>query len=591
MNRRLLVLVLLALPILAVSLAPARADVDSASLAAQDGGPPASVEDGTQPEPEHFGWLSILPPLLSIGLALVFRNVLLALFLGVWLGAWIAHGPTGAFTGLLDAFGVYVLEALANADHAAVLLFSFMIAGMVGVIMRNGGMQGIVDHIAGWTNTTKRAQLATSWLGIGIFFDDYANSLVVGNTMRPLTDRMNVSREKLAYLVDSTAAPVACIAFVTTWIGMEVGLIQAALASVGSDASAYDVFLSSLEFAFYPILAIFFVLAVAYTGRDFGPMLVAERRARATGQTLRPGAVVDEASTEEGMQPVENEPRRALNAIVPILVLLGTVLVSLWVTGKASFEASVAAGAASAADAGLRSYIGAANSYAALMWGALLGVVVAIVLSLVQRILSVQEAMDAWYKGARSIGIAMITLLLAWSLQGTTDVLGTAAFLGEQLGDALAPALLPASVFVLAAAVAFATGTSWGTMAILMPLVFPLAWTMLVAAGVENPLTDPVQLSTVACVLSGAVWGDHCSPISDTTILSSMVSGCDHMDHVRTQLPYALAVGLVALVGGTLPTAVGFPWWASLLIGAAVLAGLLVALGRHSEPGGTDAGR
>ena len=511
------------------------------------------------------GWLSILPPLIAIAIALAFKQVIAALFLGVWIGAWIALGGVfGWGLGLLQAFAVYVLEALTDEGHAAIILFSLMIGGMVGIISKNGGTQGIVNLIIRWASTARKGQLATGALGLTIFFDDYANTLVVGNTMRPVTDRLRVSREKLAYVVDSTAAPVACLAFVTTWIGYEVGLIGTAVAQIdGFNESAYGVFLSSIPYSFYPIFAIFFVFAVANSRRDFGPMLKAEVRARTTGQVLGPGAKVDEAAAEgEELAPKEGKPARAVNALLPVAVLVVGVLASLYVTGAE----------AAGPGAGLRDIIGEADSYKALMWASLLGVLTAAVLSVGQRILTLDETVDAWYAGLKSMLIAMIILVLAWALSAITDVLHTADFLIQALGDWLVPGVVPALVFLLAAATAFATGSSWGTMGILMPLVLPLAWAVLQADGLhaEEEYYHIIYSSTSA-VLAGSVWGDHCSPISDTTILSSMASGCDHIEHVRTQLPYALTVGAVALLVGTLPTGFGFPWWLSLIIGLAIL--------------------
>ncbi len=511
------------------------------------------------------GWLSILPPLLAIGMALLFKRVVPALFLGVWVGAWIAVGlsATGLFWGLLEAFEVYVLTALANEDHAAIILFSLMIGGMVGIISKNGGTFGVVDRIVGWANTPKRGQVATGILGLGIFFDDYANTLVVGNTMRPVTDRLRISREKLAYIVDSTAAPVSCLAFVTTWIGYEVGLVGTAVANLeGFSESAYSIFLNSIPYSFYPLLALFFVFAVANSRRDFGPMYLAEQRARTTGEVLSPNASVDEAA-EDGkeLRPDESIPRRAFNAAIPVVALVIAVLVGLYYTGAEVVGY----------DAPIREVIGEANSYQALMWGSLIGVLVAAVLSIGQRLLTLEETVEAWYGGLKSMLFAMIILVLAWALSEITAVLHTADYLTSILGETLPAGTVPAIIFVLAAATAFATGSSWGTMGILMPLVVPLTWSVLVANGMNDPAHYHIMYSAVSCVLAGAVWGDHCSPISDTTILSSMASGCDHIDHVRTQLPYAMAAGLVALLLGTLPAGFGFPWWGSLLVGAALL--------------------
>ncbi len=506
------------------------------------------------------GWVSILPPLLAILIALITRNVIPALFLGLWFGAMSINGFSigGAFTGMLDAFQVYLQQAMLQDGRMSIILFSFMIGGMVGIISKNGGMQGVVNKIVPLANNPKKGQAATGLLGLIIFFDDYANVLVVGNTMRQVTDKLRISREKLAYLVDSTAAPVSCVAFVTTWIGFEVGLIQGAVDLIPDfNEAAYSVFLSSIPYSFYPILAMFFVFVVALSGRDFGPMYEAEVRARTTGQVLAPDARVDEsAGGSKELTPTEGQPHRAINAVLPVFVLVAGVLTGLYVTGSGD---------------NLRDIIGSADSYKSLMWASLSGVVVAAALSISQRILSIADTIDAWYAGLKAMLLAMIILCMAWALSDVTTVLHTADYLVGVLGDALNPGFVPAIVFALSAATAFATGSSWGTMGILMPLVVPLTWAVLQANGMANPENYSIMYSTVACVLAGAVWGDHCSPISDTTILSSMASGSDHIAHVRTQLPYAMLVGAVGLLLGTLPTGFGFPWWLSIILGAAVL--------------------
>lgn len=506
------------------------------------------------------GWVSILPPLLAILVALAFRQVIPALFLGVFSGAVLVAGltPAGVGKGFFDAFQVYILNALADSGHASIILFSFMIGGMVGIIQKNGGTQGIVNHIIRWASTPKRGQISAAVLGLVIFFDDYANSLIIGPTMRPVTDRLKISREKLAYIVDSTSAPVASLALVTTWIGFEVGLINEAIAGIPTlSLDGYGVFLESILYRFYPILALFFVFVIAFTDREFGPMYRAEHRARTTGAVLGEGATVDDAA-EEGAEfaPPEGTKHRALNAILPVLVLVVGVIVGLFVTGEGET---------------MRDVIGSADSYKALMWASLAGVFVAAALSVGGRILTLEETMGAWYAGMRSMLLAMVILLLAWALSATTDALHTGDYLASALSETLPAGLVPALIFILAAVTAFATGTSWGTMGILMPLVVPLTWGVMQANGIADPEHYYLLYSSVSCVLAGAVWGDHCSPISDTTILSSMASGCDHIEHVRTQLPYALLVGGVAIVVGTIPTGFGFPWWASLLIGAGVL--------------------
>ena len=529
------------------------------------------------PVPGAATWISIAPPLLAIFLALILRQVIPALFAGVWLGAWAINGFTlpGLWSGLLDAFQRYILDALADGDHAAVILFSLMIGGTVGIISRNGGMQGIVNRIVRWADNARHACLATATMGIAVFFDDYANTLVVGNTMRPVADSMRVSRAKLAYIVDSTAAPVSCIALVTTWIGYEVGLIGEAVSYIADlDTPAYLLFLNTIPYSFYPILAILFVFMVAGSGRDFGPMLDAERRARQHGINDNEQGDSSLAADCEPIDPAEDKPHRAINAVLPILVLICGVIGGLYVTGRDNVGSETAT---------LHDIIGAAESYKALMWGSLLGMVTAVALTVGQRILTLEETVDAWYRGLRSMIYAMIILTLAWSLGSITDQLQTADFLVSILGDTLPPAWLPFLVFVIAAFTAFATGSSWGSMGILVPLVVPLTWAVMQLNGMTGAEHMHILYSAIASVLAGSVWGDHCSPISDTTILSSMASGCDHIEHVRTQLPYALIVGIAALFVCSLPVAYGLPWWTGLPAAAVLLYLILRILGRRPE--------
>lgn len=518
------------------------------------------------------GWLSVLPPFLAILIALMFKRVVPALFLGLWLGAMLVLGmnPAGLGMGLLEAVAVYVLGAITNPNNAAILVFTCLIGGMVGIISKNGGMQGIVNHIVVWATSPKRGQLAAAVLGLVIFFDDYSNTLVVGNTMRPVTDKLRISREKLAYIVDSTAAPVASIALITTWIGTEVGLIQASLETMpGVQGSAYELFLSSIPYSFYPVLAILFVFLVAGMGRDFGPMYHAELRTRRTGEVLGPDANVDPAAgAGSELAPAEGTPERWYNGAIPVGVLIGTLIWGLFQTGSGDT---------------VREIIGSSDSYLALMWAALLGAASAAALSSVQRILNIGEIVEAWYSGMKGVMFALIILVLAWALADTTKVLHTADYLVSVLGDTLNPGFVPSLVFVLAALTAFSTGSSWGAMGILMPLVLPLAWAVMSSNGIATMDNYHILYSTISCVLAGSVWGDHCSPISDTTILSSMASGSDHIDHVRTQLPYAIVVGAVGLFLGTLPVGFGLPWWTSMIVTAVILAAFLRFYGKSPD--------
>ena len=516
-------------------------------------------------------WVSILPPLVAIGMALLIRSVLPALMLGLWLGAWALEGLSaeGFVIGLFTSFEVYVANAVADYDHATIMLFTFMIAGMVGVISRNGGMRGIVEWIITGANTAKRGQLAVWSLGLVIFFDDYSNTLVVGNTSRSITDRLRISREKLAYLVDSTAAPLATVALVTTWIGYQVSLIGDAIAPLdGLQMSAYSIFLNSILYSFYPFMAILLVLLVITTGREFGPMLAAERRARSTGVTAPPVKSTVGQDDEAALAMKDGVPPRALNALIPVAVMVLGILLGLYITGEGDTISEI---------------VGSANSYRALMWASLMSAFTAIIMTVAQRLLTLDEIVDAWVSGARFTFLAMIILVLAWSMSEISRELHTADFLIAILGDSLPASALPATVFVLAAFTAFSTGSSWGAMGILLPLVVPLCWAIMGHQGLGSEEDYFILYSSVSGVLAGAVWGDHCSPISDTTVLSSLSAGCDHVEHVRTQLPYAMLAGAAALGFGTVPTSFGLPWWVGMLGAAAVTVVGLRILGQPVE--------
>jgi len=518
------------------------------------------------------GWISLMPAFLAIVVALVIRNVVPALLLGLWVGATAlqSFSPMGALKGLMDTVYIFIVNAVADSDHAKIIVFGMMIGGMVGIITRNGGMASVVRLIVSRAKTAVGGQIAVWLMGLMIFFDDYANTLVVGNTARPMTDQLKISREKLAYIVDSTAAPVVCIALITTWIGYQVSLIDEALQGIDELAgvAAYAIFLKSIPYSFYPILAVLFVLAVAATGRDFGPMYRAELRARA-GQ-VEPRRSDDELPALEGdtLEPKPDIPLRAANAFVPIFVLIAGLAIGLYVTGEGDT---------------LTEIIGSSDAYKAMMWGSFGAALTAAGMSLGQRILNAHETVDAWYGGARAILFGLIVLVLAWSMSAVTADLNAKGYLITILGDSLPVVLVPAIVFVLAAVTAFATGTSWGTMGILMPLVIPLAWAIMSVNGMANLDGMHILYSSVASTLAGAVWGDHCSPISDTTVLSSIASGCDHIEHVRTQLPYAIVVGFVAILIGTIPGGYGVPPWISLIVGAAVLYGVLRYFGRNAD--------
>ena len=516
------------------------------------------------------GWFSVLPPILAILLALIFREVITALFAGVWLGALAVAGfnPLKATGRLIDQF---VVPALTNADHVAILVFSLLLGGMVGIIARNGGTMGIVESVTPFARSARRGKIATWAAGLAIFFDDYANTLIVGNTMRPITDRLRISREKLAYIVDSTAAPVAALVPISTWVGYEISLISDGLriaaeqnpngADVILSQNPFDLFLQTIPFLFYPILAVLFVLMTSVMNRDFGPMAEAELRAATKGELHRPGATLATDTSSELMSPKKGLTYRWWNAALPVLTVIVVVLAGLYTTGRTSVGP----------DASLREVFAEADPFSTLLWGSMAGCLVAILISIVQRMLTVQECIDAWLGGMKAMMIAMIILTLAWSLGSVTEAIGTAQYLSLLLSDRISLELIPLIVFVTCAAMAFATGTSWGTMAIMLPVVIPLTISLGGVATYPGGDQMEILLGATASVLAGAIFGDHCSPISDTTVLSSTASACDHMDHVRTQLPYAVLVGLIGMVLGNVGTAYGLPPWGALLGGVSLL--------------------
>ncbi|MGH7575748.1 MAG: Na+/H+ antiporter NhaC family protein, partial [Longimicrobiales bacterium] len=452
----------------------------------------------------------------------------------------------------------------------------------------NGGTLGIVEKVAPYAKTQRRGKVGAWLAGLAIFFDDYANTLIVGNTMRPITDRLKISREKLAYIVDSTAAPVAALVPISTWVGYEIGLIgdglriaaeqQAANPAAAAElaaASPFAVFIHTIPYLFYPLLALALVFLTSAMNRDFGPMAQAERRA-ARGEGLwRDGAMLATDTSGHAMDAKEGAPHQWWNAGLPVITVILVVVIGLYTTGRA----------AAGPDANLMDVFGEADPFATLLWGSLAGSLVSILLSVGQRILTLSETMQAWLSGIRAMMIAMIILILAWSLGAVTETLGTAEYLAQVLNDRLPLQILPVMVFITAALISFSTGTSWATMAILLPLVIPL--TVSLGGGGEFGGGDhyTVLLGTISSVLAGSIFGDHCSPISDTTVLSSMGAACDHVDHVRTQLPYALVVAVLGMLVGDIPTAYGLPNWISLTAGVLVLALILRFWGvRVQEP-------
>ena len=395
-------------------------------------------------------------------------------------------------------------------------------------------------------------------MGLFIFFDDYANTLIIGNMMRPITDKLKISREKLAYLVDSTSAPVASIFIISSWIGFELGLIATGLRTVNSDINTYELLLKTIPYRFYPIAALFFVFLVAFMQRDFGPMYKAEVRARITGKLF------DNKSEENNLDDSHffenNKKAKWYNGVIPIAIILFGTIAGLIYTGVLELSNK------EISEYNFRDIIINSNSFLALMWAGFAASVVAIIMSVSQKILSLNEAVNAWTKGVQSMLFACIILAFAWAIGDVTESLKTADYLISILSDSIDPRLLPLLVFIACAAVSFSTGTSWGTMAVVMPIVIPLSFKMAEVHGLDFNVDPTILVGVVSSVLAGSVFGDHCSPIADTTILSSMASQCNHVDHVKTQLPYALSVGVVCMIVGDLATAYGLPTYLAIPI-------------------------
>lgn len=541
------------------------ADVDGVAIPAADSLPSTVVTDSAavaQPKPPHHGWLSILPPLIAILLAAVTRRVILSLLAGVFAGALIAStwNPLKAVYATVEE---HVWGSLADGLSLRVIAFTLMMGAMVGVVSENGSMRAFVKRLAPLARNRRGGQLVTWFLGLLVFFDDYANTVILGNTMRPVTDRLRISRQKLAYLIDSTAAPIAGIALISTWIAVEIGYIDKGLAAANVEGDGRSLFIASIPSRLYVIWALVLVPLVAITGRDFGRMLSAERAAMDDKQDMQPDIVGEEAmggEVEHKGSDTFNAP--ALGAVVPVLTVVAVFCAILFGMGTEAEDVS----------------------YLALFYAALSGLVMSVLLTFAFTRMRMPAMNDALIRGAAIMAPALAVLVLAWALSGVTKSLGCGQFISALLLDdqgqsVVAAQWLPLLVFVAAGATAFATGSSWATMGILVPMVIPVAAT---ALGTEASAEHPLLIASVGSVLAGAVFGDHCSPISDTTVLSSQAAGCDHLAHVETQLPYALLVaGLV--LPGLVAIGAGVPDWLVVIVGAVLLFVLLRVIGKRVE--------
>ena len=525
-------------------------------------------------------WITILPPILAILLAFITKEVVSSLLSGLLLGVMIVQYQKDQWLGVLQSpfvlIDTYLPQSVVpnpesgqvDRGHISILIFSVMIGGVSMLVQKNGGMSALVHKLSRFANTKKKSQMLTYLMGILIFFDDYANTLIVGNTTRGLARKFKISKEKMAYLVDSTAAPIAALAFATTWIGAELTYISDSTKGLlDLEKSAYALFLSSIPYSFYAILTLVFIPLIVMKNIDFGPMKRAEDAAQTTEST---DSYADNPGKENG--PIGL-------ALLPLLILSIGTLIGLLVSG---YSENVWQNPELSLTLKLSRTIGESNSYHALLWSSFVASIVGVLTSLWYKKLSLKQSIESLFLGYKSMIEAVIILILAWSLSVVLDDLGTASFLEEIISGHVPPHWLPSVVFVLAILVSFSTGSSWGTMAILFPLILSTAWQLYANANLVNQAESLFSL-TIACIMSGAVFGDHISPISDTTIMSSMSTGCNHIEHVRTQMPYAILIGLVGLFAGIVPVSFGLNVWFALILCLLVLLIVVFALSKMQK--------
>lgn len=521
----------------------------------------------------RFGILTLLPPLVAIGLAFITKETILSLFMGVFVGEFmLCVNDLNIVSTAINAFlqmGSQIISCMADPWNAGIILQCLLIGGIIQLVTKMGGAKALAESFAKRADTPRKAQLFTWFLGLCVFFDDYANSLIVGPIMRPVMDKLKVSREKLAFVVDATAAPVAGIAIISTWIGLEISLIAAGFESVGvTNVTGFGIFLQTIPYRFYNIFILLFIVVSAITLYEFGPMKKAEQKARARKEDEE--IIVPSAPGFDEVKPVEGIKLSVWNAIIPIGTLIVGALIAFYWSGYTTIlggedQALITLmNTAPLSFDGIFQALSQSDASVALFQAALLASIVAIVMAVGEKILTIEDAISEWIGGMKTIVITGVILLLAWSLGGVIGDVGTAAYLVGVLKNTLPQFIVPTLIFILGALISFATGTAYGTMSILMPLAIPLAWA--VSSGDMS--------FTIVCtsgVLTGAIFGDHCSPISDTTILSSMGTSCNHIDHVQTQIYYAVFVACVAIFIGYIPAGLGIPWFISVPVGLVVM--------------------
>ncbi|SDL06684.1 Na+/H+ antiporter NhaC family protein [Natronincola ferrireducens] len=464
-----------------------------------------------------YGFLSILPPFIAIVLALVFKNVFIALFTGCFIGYIILSGGN-IITGLNSTLLSFI-KVFESNSNTIVIIACGLIGGLTLVVEKSGGLNGFVDYMTNKRSIIKSKKGANvfAWIvGVLTFTSGTLSCLVTGAISRPINDALKVPHEKLSFIVHTTSTPVCVLLPLSGWGAFMIGLIQAQ----GVDDAA-SVMVKSIPLNFYALIAVFSIIFFIVTGKDFGPMKRAEERAEKTGLLDEPknGQAIDEAMAEASAASdgkIEGKTTSPLNMLVPILTMIVTILAVMFITG----EGSIIDG----------------KGMDAILWGVFVSLTVAGTMYISQKIFKFQEYLNLVFQGVGGILPVVSILIFAFSIGGVVKQLGTGEYLANNFASLLSPAILPALVFIIGSLISFATGTSMGTMSIMMPLAVPMA----LAMGVNVPLV-------AAAVFGGGIFGDHASPISDTTAMSCATSGCDVMDHIKTQLPYALTFGGITI--------------------------------------------
>ncbi len=505
-----------------------------------------------------FDAYGLIPPLVAILFAMFTRKVFQALLLGIFVAGIMVAGathldgggaawamPFAAMTGGFFQMVTWIVEGIATTGHASVLAFTVFLGALVAIMQRAGGVRGFGEWFLSHETGRRSGMVFSSLGGMFLAIDDYFHVIAAGSIFRPVTDRMKISREKLSYLIDSTAAPMVILIPISTWAGYIIGEISKSRQAghFTAETGSFGIFLSAIPFNFYAILTVAFVLFIAFTGTDFGPMARAERRAMLEGKLSRDGAKPLQSGELDAIEP-SLEPK-ARNLLIPVFFLIVATIVVLTVMGWAPYDAAAEAEALAAGDT-----YSPNDTFAKAIQNTPfpeLGLAISSFLTLLFAMtlyafqgMKQDDFTDNALEGVKAMTPALAILGLAWGIGAAVEGVGLATWLSSAVADGLDPAAVPLVIFLLAGIIAFATGTSFGTFAIMIPVAMPVAF----ATGGADWLGP-----ALAAAIGGAVFGDHCSPISDTTVMSSMAAQADHIDHVRTQLPYALTMATIAIAG------------------------------------------